>query len=74
MNAKTLNMLEMVYRSENKITISNIDKISDIPSEDVLELLLNNIMPLPVFPVCMLFIMPGCAACTHVHNGIRLRN
>jgi len=40
---KTLNMLELVYRSEGKITIDNILKISDIPSQDTLDDLLNYI-------------------------------
>ena len=51
---KTLNMLEMVYRSENKITIANIDKVSDIPSENVLELLLENIIKKDYKNICKL--------------------
>ncbi len=49
---KTLNMLELVYRSEGKITIDNILKISDIPSQDVLNNLLNSIINKDVVNTC----------------------
>jgi replication factor C subunit 2/4 len=49
---KTLNMLELVYRAENKITIPNILKISDIPSQETLSNLLNSIITKDVINVC----------------------
>jgi len=49
---KTLNMLELVYRSEGKITIQNILKISDIPSQDTLNNLLNSIINKDIINVC----------------------
>lgn len=41
---KTLNMLELVFRSGDKITIEEIIKISDIPSQEVMENLLKSII------------------------------
>ena len=49
---KTLNMLELVYRAEGKITIQNILKISDIPSQDTLNNLLNSIIKKDIISVC----------------------
>lgn len=49
---KTLNMLELVFRSEGKITIDNIIKISDIPSQDTLKQLLNSIINKDVVEIC----------------------
>jgi replication factor C subunit 2/4 len=49
---KTLNMLELVYRAEGKITIQNILKISDIPSQDTLNNLLNSIINKDIISVC----------------------
>ena len=49
---KTLNMLELVYRAEGKITIDNILKISDIPSQDTLNDLLNFILNKDIVNVC----------------------
>jgi replication factor C subunit 2/4 len=49
---KTLNMLELVYRSEGKITIENIMRISDIPSQDSLRDLLNSIIEKDVVGIC----------------------
>jgi replication factor C subunit 2/4 len=41
---KTLNMLELVFRSEGEITKETIMRVSDIPSQEALENLLNNII------------------------------
>jgi replication factor C subunit 2/4 len=49
---KTLNMLELVHRAEGKITISNILKISDIPSQDTLNDLLNSIINKNIINTC----------------------
>ena len=49
---KTLNMLELVYRAEGKITIGNIMKISDIPSQDSLKELLGCIINKDVVGIC----------------------
>ncbi len=49
---KTLNMLELVFRAEGKITIDNILKISDIPSQDTLNQLLGYILAKDVVNVC----------------------
>lgn len=49
---KTLNMLELVYRAEGKITISNILRISDIPSQDTLNDLLNSIINKDIINTC----------------------
>lgn len=49
---KTLNMLELVYRAEGKITIDNILKISDIPSQDTLNNLLNSIINKDIVNTC----------------------
>lgn len=49
---KTLNMLELVYRAEGKITKQNIINISDIPSQEVLEQLLNSIIKKDVVNIC----------------------
>lgn len=49
---KTLNMLELVYRAEQKITIQNIMNISDIPSQKVLNNLLNFIVEKDIVNIC----------------------
>lgn len=49
---KTLNMLELVFRAEGKITIQNILNISDIPSQETLSDLLNSIIKQDVITVC----------------------
>ena len=49
---KTLNMLELVYRAEEKITIPNILKISDIPSQETLNNLLNSIINKDIVNAC----------------------
>ena len=49
---KTLNMLELVYMAEGKITIENILKISDIPSQDTLGQLLKYILVKDVVNIC----------------------
>lgn len=49
---KTLNMLELVFRAEGKITIKNILNISDIPSQETLNLLLNSIINKDVIKIC----------------------
>lgn len=49
---KTLNMLELVFRAEGKITIQNILNISDIPSQETLSDLLNSIIKKDVTTVC----------------------
>jgi replication factor C subunit 2/4 len=49
---KTLNMLELVFRAEGKITIPNILKISDIPSQETLNILLNSIIKKDIINIC----------------------
>lgn len=49
---KTLNMLELVFRAEGKITIQNILNISDIPSQETLYNLLNSIIKKDVVEIC----------------------
>ena len=49
---KTFNMLELIFRAEGKITIENILKISDIPSQEVLNNLLNSILTKDIVNVC----------------------
>lgn len=49
---KTLNMLELVYRAEGKITIDNILKISDIPSQDTLNDLLKYVLAKDEVNIC----------------------
>lgn len=49
---KTLNMLELVFRSEGKITVSNILKISDIPSQEILNNLLKYIICKDIVNTC----------------------
>jgi replication factor C subunit 2/4 len=49
---KTLNMLELVHRAEGKITIGNIISISDIPSQETLNQLLNYLLNKDVVNVC----------------------
>lgn len=41
---KTLNVLELVYRTESKITVENILKVLDIPSQTIFQDLLLNII------------------------------
>lgn len=49
---KTLNMLELVFRAEGKISIKNILNISDIPSQETLHDLLNSIIKKDIISVC----------------------
>jgi len=49
---KTLNMLELVFRAEGKISIDNILKISDIPSQDTLNQLLKYTLEKDVVNIC----------------------
>ena len=49
---KTLNMLELVFMFGGKITIDNIHKISDIPSQETLNNLLNSIIKKDIIKVC----------------------
>jgi replication factor C subunit 2/4 len=49
---KTLNMLELIYRSMGKITIENIINISDIPSQNILKDLLENIIIKDIVNIC----------------------
>ena len=49
---KTLNMLELVFRAEGKITIQNILNISDIPSQETLSELLNSIIKKDAITIC----------------------
>jgi len=49
---KTFNMLELVHRAESKITIENILKISDIPSMEILNNLLNSIINKDAVTIC----------------------
>ena len=49
---KTINMLELVFMSGGKITIDNIHKISDIPSQETLNNLLNSIIKKDIINVC----------------------
>lgn len=49
---KTLNMLELVYRAEGKVSIPNILKISDIPSQETLNNLLNSIINKNIVNTC----------------------
>ena len=51
---QTLNMLELTYRTYNKITIDNINKICDIPSQEVLYTLLEHITNKDVKSVCQM--------------------
>ena len=51
---QTLNMLELTYRTFNKITIDNINKICDIPSQEVLNKLLEYITNKDVKSVCQM--------------------
>ena len=49
---KTLNMLELVFRSQGIITIKNILKISDIPSQETLNNLLSSIINKDIVDIC----------------------
>ena len=49
---KTINMLELVYMAEKTITIKNIINISDIPSQETLKELLNNILIKDIVGIC----------------------
>lgn len=51
---KTINMLELVFRFSGSITIDNIIKISDIPSHDLLQNLLTNIINKDIIKTCTL--------------------
>ncbi len=49
---QTLNMLELTYRTYNKISIKNINKICDIPSQEILNELLTHITNKDVKEIC----------------------
>jgi replication factor C subunit 2/4 len=49
---QTLNMLELTYRTYNNITIENINKICDIPSQEILTQLLDFIIKKDINSVC----------------------
>ncbi len=49
---QTLNMLELTYRTYNNITIENINKICDIPSQEILSQLLDFIIKKDINSVC----------------------
>ncbi len=49
---QTLNMLELTYRTYNDITIDNINKICDIPSQEILSKLLGYIIAKDINSVC----------------------
>lgn len=51
---QTLNLLELTYHSSGKITIDNINKICDIPSQKILDDLLISILEKNVKNVCLL--------------------
>jgi replication factor C subunit 2/4 len=51
---QTLNMLELTYHTYNKITIDNINKICNIPSQVVLEELYNSVISKNVKNICRL--------------------
>lgn len=51
---QTLNMLELTYHTYDKITIDNINKICDIPSQIVLQELYNSILNKDVKNICTL--------------------
>lgn len=53
---KTLNMLELVFRAEGKITIQNINNISDIPSQESLNDLLDSIIKKDIISICKIII------------------
>ncbi len=49
---QTLNMLELTYRTYNFISIDNINKICDIPSQNILSKLLQDIINKDIKQVC----------------------
>jgi len=49
---QTLNMLELTYRTYNTISIENINAICDIPSQDILNKLLYDIINKDIKQVC----------------------
>lgn len=51
---QTLNMLELTYHTYEKITIDNINKICDIPSQFVLQELYNSILNKDIKNICTL--------------------
>jgi len=51
---QTLNMLELTYRTNDKITIKNINYICDIPSQEILQDLLKSIIEKNVRNICIL--------------------
>lgn len=51
---QTLNMLELTYRTYNSITIEKINKICDIPSQETLNELLENITNKDIKKVCQI--------------------
>jgi replication factor C subunit 2/4 len=53
---QTLNMLELTYQTYSKITINNINKICDIPSQSILYELLQSILEKNIKNVCTLIL------------------
>ncbi len=51
---QTLNMLELTYRTYNKISIKNINKICDIPSQEILNQLLGHIINKDIKQICVM--------------------
>ena len=51
---QTLNMLELTYHTYNKITIENINKICDIPSQTILQELYDSVINKDVKSICTL--------------------
>ena len=51
---QTINMLELTYRTYNSITIKKINKICDIPSQEILNELLENITCKDIKRVCQI--------------------
>ena len=51
---QTLNLLELTYKTSNEITIKNINDCCDIPSQQLLDNLLDNIIKKDVKNICIL--------------------
>jgi replication factor C subunit 2/4 len=51
---QTLNMLELTYHSYSIISVENINKICDIPSQTILEQLYNSVINKDVKNICVL--------------------
>jgi len=51
---QTLNLLELTYKTSNEITIKNINNCCDIPSQELLDNLLNSIIKKDIKNICIL--------------------